>query len=406
MSIPTSARIAMYSFLLNLMTMLGKGFLAYLTGSTALIAETIHSASDLVGSFATFVGIRISHLKGSAFPYGLYKVENFVSLISAGLIFFAGYEIARESFLGNHPVYLKNLPLAFAGLSLIAVTVYLFSNYESKKGEELNSPALKADSRHLFADIASTVIVLLGLLGAWLGYNHFDRIAAGIVVVFIVRAGWRILVDAMKSLLDASVETATLDTIRNVVERDPRVKDIKSLAARNSGSVIFISLVITLNLQGLKEAHKASEQIAAAVREAVPHAEKVQIHYEPDVKDYILAAIPLSDQNGTISDHFGSAPYIGLVKFLRENCEVLEQDIFPNPYSADEKAKGIHLSQLLIQKGVDVIYTRESLEGKGPALLIEKADINTKVINFNRLSDFLENILQLSGNDSTGRRRL
>lgn len=396
MSIPTSARIAMYSFLLNLMIMLGKGLLAYLTGSAALIAETIHSASDLVGSFATFAGIRISHLKGRSFPFGLYKVENFVSLISAGLIFFAGYEIARESFWGNRPVHLKNLPLAFAVLSLIAVIVFLFSNYESQKGEELNSPALKADSRHLFADIASTVIVLLGLLGAWLGYDHFDRIAAGIVVVFIVRAGWRILVDAMKSLLDASVETATLDTIRSVVEKDPRVKDIKSIAARNSGSVVFISLVITLNLQGLKEAHAASEQIAAAVREAVPHAEKVQIHYEPDVKDHILTAIPLSDQSGNISDHFGSAPYIGLVKFKRGSYEVLEQDILPNPYYADERARGINLCQMLLQKGVDVIYTREPLEGKGPALLVEKADVKIKIINFNRVSDLLENMVHLS----------
>ncbi|NLJ77053.1 MAG: cation diffusion facilitator family transporter [Peptococcaceae bacterium] len=392
MGSPKSARVALYSILLNLTIMLGKGFLAFLSGSTALIAETIHSASDLVASFATFIGIRISHLKGKAFPFGLYKVENFVALISAGFIFFGGYEIAKESFFCSSAVKLKNLPLAFAGLTLIAIIIYLFSNYESRKGEELNSPGLKADSRHLYSDLASIIVVLLGLLGAWLGYSNLDRVAAIIVVIFIARAGWRILLDAMKSLLDASVETTTLDIIRNVVEADPRVKGIRSIIARNSGSVIFINLVITLNLKGLKEAHEASEQIAASVRKAVPHAEKVQIHYEPDIKEYILAAIPLSTPDGRISDHFGSAPYIALVKLKKNSHQAFEHDILPNPYSTDEKAKGIHLSQLLIQKGVDIIYTRESLEGKGPAILIERANVDVEIIDHKYLPSFLKNI--------------
>ena len=99
MGSPKSARGALYSILLNLTIMLGKGFLAFLSGSTALIAETIHSASDLVASFATFIGIRISHLKGKAFPFGLYKVENFVALISAGFIFFGGAKLQRRAFL-------------------------------------------------------------------------------------------------------------------------------------------------------------------------------------------------------------------------------------------------------------------------------------------------------------------
>lgn len=390
MSTPASARTALYSVLLNLIIMLGKGFLAYISGSTALLAETVHSISDLVASFATLVGIRISHLKGRTFPFGLYKVENFVALISAGFIFFGGYEIARESFFGNHSGELRNLPLAFAGIIIITLTIFLFSNYESKKSEELNSPALKADSRHFYTDIASNLTVLLGLLGAWLGYHYFDRIAAVVVVVFIARSGWRILVDAMKSLLDASVEPATLEIIRSVVREDPRVKEIKSLIARNSGSVIFISLDLSLNLQGLKEAHEASEQIADAVREAVPHAERVQIHYEPDIKEYILAAVPLSDQEGTISAHFGRAPYIALVKLKRENNRVLEQDILPNPFAADEKAKGINLCQMLLQKGVEILFTREPLEGKGPALLIKSADTKHQIINTGRLSDLFD----------------
>ncbi len=389
MGTPSSTRVALYSVFLNLTITAGKGVLAYLSGSTALFAETIHSTSDLVASFATFIGIYISHLKGSAFPLGLYKVENFVALISAGVIFFGGYEIIRESYFGKKPADLHYLPLAFTGLLLLSAIVYFFTKYESKKSEEFNSPALRADAKHLLTDIASTLTVLMGLAGTWLGYSFFDRLAAVIVVIFIARSGWRILVDAMKSLLDASVEPATLDIIRRVVSSDPRVQDINSIIARNSGSVIFIYLNLSLNLKSLKDAHAASEQIANAVRTAVPHVENIQIHYEPKTKDHLQVAVPLSDQSGAISDHFGKAPFIAIVKVGRQSGEVLEQTILPNPFRTDEKAKGINLCRFLIQKGVDVIYTREPLEGKGPGHFIEAADIQLKLTNHNQLSDVL-----------------
>lgn len=203
----------------------------------------------------------------------------------------------------------------------------------------------------------------------------------------------------MKSLLDASVETTTLDIIRNVVEADPRVKGIRSIIARNSGSVIFINLVITLNLKGLKEAHEASEEIAASVRKAVTRrkgANSLRTWYQGI---YFGSHTPIGIPDGRISDHFGSAPYIALVKLKRTSHQVLQHDILPNPYSTDEKAKGIHLSQLLIQKGVDVIYTRESLEGKGPAILIERANVNVEIIDHKYLSSFLKNIVPLQNKD-------
>ncbi len=394
MGVQSSTRVALYSVFLNLLITAGKGVLAYLSGSTALFAETIHGISDLVASFATFVGIYISHLKRSSFPLGLYKVENFVALISGGLIFFGGYEIAKESFFGEKPADLHYLPLAFTGLLLLSAVVYFFTKYESKKGKEFNSPALGADAKHLLADIASTLTVLVGLAGTWLGYPFFDRLAAVIVVIFIARSGWRIFVDAMKSLLDASVEPAKLETIRRAVSSDPRVQEINSIIARNSGSVIFIYLNLSLNLKSLKEAHAASEQIANAVRAAVPHVESIQIHYEPRNKNYLWLAVPLINPGGTVSDHFGKAPFIALVKVGRQNGEVLEQNILSNPFKAEEKAKGLNLCKYLTQKGVDIIYTREQLEDKGPGLFAEAADIELKVTDYNQLSDILGSIMQ------------
>lgn len=390
----TSTRVAFYSILLNMAVVTGKGLLAYLTGSTALLAETLHSLSDLSASFATWVGVRISHLKSSEFPFGLYKVENLVAIVSAGVIFFAGYEITRESFFAQKQVNIQNIPAAMGGLAVILTAIYLFAGYESRKGEELNSPALKADAYHLHTDIASIVVVIAGLLGSVLGYHFFDRLSALIVVLFIVRGGWRILVEAMRSLLDASVDRATLDNIRAVVRSDPRVREIKSIIARNSGSVIFINLDLVCNLGSLEKVNSAREEIASAVRATVPHVEGVQITIEPVEKDYLFVAVPLADQDETISDHFGKAPYIAILKVIKKSCTVEEKIILTNPFADEEKGKGIRLAHYLLGKKVDIFYTREPLDGKGPAYIMEAGGINIRKAAGNSLADVLTQMSQ------------
>ena len=76
-----------------------KYIFAILSGSAGLAADAIHSASDVIASITVFVGLKISQRKSRHFPYRLYKVENFVSLIVAVAILFAGYEIAKETLL-------------------------------------------------------------------------------------------------------------------------------------------------------------------------------------------------------------------------------------------------------------------------------------------------------------------
>ncbi|RDV82988.1 cation diffusion facilitator family transporter [Ammonifex thiophilus] len=388
-------RVASLSVLLNLAVTAAKGILAFLTGSTALWAETLHSLSDLAASSATWVGIRLARLKSRAFPWGLYKVENLVSLLIAGVVFFAGYEIFREGVLGQRQVELTNLSVAVPGLAAIIVAVFLFSWYEKRKGEEYNSPALKADALHLRADSVSALVVLVSLVGAWLGYPFLEKIATVVVILFLARAGGEIMVDALRGLLDASVDYATLDKIRETIARDPRVTGIKRIMARNSGSVIFVVAEITLRSHSLKEAHAISEEIEEAVKEAVPGIERVTIHYEPEEKDYLTVAVPLAGLRGEISEHFGSAPYLALLKVDRQTWEVKEQITLPNPFLREEKGKGMKLAHFLVERGVDLVLTQESLEEKGPAYLFEAADVSYRTIAHRDLAAVIEDLGEL-----------
>ncbi len=234
-----SESIALISIIVNIILLFIKYVFAKLSGSAGLAADAIHSASDVMASITVFAGLKISKRKTKKFPYGLYKVENFVSLIVAIAILFAGYEIVKEALLGGANYQLRRIPLAIiAEIAVIAIT-FAFSRYEIRKGKEIGSPSLVADGKHIITDMLSSVAVLLGLVGNLFGVN-FDRIAVFIVMIFITHAGIAIFIDAMRVLLDASLDFETLDKVKRIILNEHATKEIKSLMGRKQGVDIIL----------------------------------------------------------------------------------------------------------------------------------------------------------------------
>ena len=373
------SRIASYSTLLNILVAGTKGVLAWLSGSSALLADTIHGFSDTFASLLVLVGIWLSKRKSKAFPWGLYKVENVVALVSAGLIFFSGYEIVHHVFKAEKTLILGHFYSSLFGLLAIILAIAIFSRFEAKKAKDFRSPSLLADASHWYSDIASTALVLLALLGSRVGYPILDRLAALIMVGVIAKVGWDILKDSMKTLLDASVDPITLDRIRNVIRRFSQVREIKSIQARNSGRFVFVRTELVLGIKKLSQAHQLSEEIEKAILKAIPQVDKVTIHYKPVKKDYLIYAIPTGEDKRTLSDHFGDAPCFFLMQVNMEDNTIREEKILLNPYLKEEKAKGIKVGEWLLKNGVDTVYTRKVFNGKGPAYVFSSADVGVIV---------------------------
>ena len=367
--------IAFYSTLLNIFVAGTKGVLAWFSGSSVLLADTIHGFSDTIASLLVLVGIWISKRKSKAFPWGLYKVENFVALVSAGLIFFAGYEIVLYVFRGGTALTLAYFYPSIFGLLAIILMIGLFSRFEAKKAKNLNSPSLIADASHWYSDIASTALVLLALLGSRIGYPILDRLAALIMVGFIAKVGWDILKDSMKTLLDASVDPITLHRIRDVIGRFSQVKEIKSIQARNSGRFVFVRTELVFGIRKFAQAHQLSEEIERTILQEFPQVDKVTIHYEPVKKDFLTYAVPVEEDKHKISEHFGDAPYFYLIRMSLQDHTIQEEKILRNPYLNEEKGKGIRVSEWLLQNGVDTVYTRKTFDGKGPSYVFSNADV-------------------------------
>ena len=380
--------LATASLGINLMFTAVKFFLYRYTDSSAMLAEAVHSLTDVIGSLLVLAGIALSEKKSEQFPWGLYKVENFAALFSAGLIFISAYEIAKMIYRPSTSD-IKNLDITIVALFLMAIPILLFSRYEAKKARRINSPSLLADAEDWKMDIAPLAVVAVGLIGVRLSYSFMDRIAAFLILMLVVKSGYGILKDAVKSLLDASVDRAQLEAIKNVVKSFPQVKDIISLYARNSGRFIFVDIDVTLSLHKLKDAHAVSSKIQEEVQRQVPFVERVIVPYRPEKKDVLRHAVPLANRGGQISEHFGSAPYVAFWEVEVASQSIRSVEIRPNPYASLVKGKGIELAKLLVRENIDVLFTKEYHAGKGPDYVFSDAGIEVKTAVISTLEELM-----------------
>jgi len=388
-------RVALYALLINFVLTGIKCVLAYFSGSLAVAASAIDSATDSVASLTILGGLKLSTRKSPTFPYGLYKIENVISVIMAIFIFFAGYEIVRNILSpGAKP---PTITLGLIGwLSAGILITFLFGQYAISAGKRTKSPTLIAEGRHRQVDVLSSLVVVLAVGLHYFGLNidffgiTIDHIAAGLVLIFIGYAGWQILSDGMRVLLDASLDPETLEQIRKIIESQPMVTEIRRLAGRNAGRYRFLETEVVLRTGNLKKAYAISQHIEADIRKQIPLVERVVIHYEPQVREHLRIAVPLADTLGHVSAHFGEAPYFAMLLLRLADGNIEQQKVVTNPHTKVPKAKGIRVAEWLVEHKVDVVVVKEDLHKKGPAYVFADAGVELQVSAAGRLSEMID----------------
>ncbi|MCX7739097.1 MAG: cation diffusion facilitator family transporter [Hydrogenothermaceae bacterium] len=354
------------SLLLNLFLSILKLIFAFITGSLALIAEAIHSFSDLVASFISFIGVKLSAKKLSNFPYGLYKIENITAIVISFFLFFASYEILKESLLNEHKPEVKKPEYAIFVITVAMVLTFVYSHFEKKVGERLNSPTLIADAKHIWADFLSSAIVLAGLFGVMMGYQDVDKYAAGVVALFILYSGYEIFKEGIKVLLDVSLSEEDIDAIKFTLLKHPSVVEIKTIRGRVAGSHKFVEIELLLNNLGLREAHRIVDELATQIKEKVQNLDSVVIHYEPVRQEGLKIAV-LSEEDGKVKD-FSEGSKIVIVD-IREDGKV---DTVKHIYIQKSERE---IGKLLSNLGVDIVITKNHPEDFDVRFLISKAGI-------------------------------
>lgn len=363
-----------------------------LSHSIALKAEALHSLSDVVASLMVFGGLMLAKRKSKKFPYGLYKVENLVSILVALAIFFAGYEIVTEALKSGAEHKLENVPITLISVLCVIGITFGFSRYELKVGKAMNSPSLVADAQHIRVDMFAGAAVLVGLLSNYVGFN-LDRIGAFIIAIFIAWAGGGILLNAIRVLLDASLDYETLNQAEKIISSEPQVAQIKNLMGRNSGRYKFIEADIVLKTHDFDKAHFVANRIETNIKDEIKNVDHVLIHYEPTQKENLIYAMPIKNADGErISEHFGEALHFILVTVRAKDKTFVSQEIIENPFMHIERGKGILVAEFLIKRAVDVVITKESFEGKGPAYVFSDSAVEVLLAEDDEVKRTLESL--------------
>jgi predicted Fe-Mo cluster-binding NifX family protein len=194
----------------------------------------------------------------------------------------------------------------------------------------------------------------------------------------------------MRVLLDASVDQETLEAIRGIILAEPAITDVRRITGRNSGRYVFVEADIAFRISDLEQAHRISERIKEKIRETIPRVDRVVLHLEPSSTAHRRYAVALSDEEGTISPHFGEASLFAIVDVDRSRGKAAEVRLITNPYTEVEKGKGMQTARLLLAEKPDVVVTREDMAGKGPAYLFAEAGIEVVRTDRVQLKDFLQ----------------
>ena len=357
-----------FSILVNLMLATGKGVAGVMGGSSALVGDAVHSATDVVGSSAAWFGLWLAGKEHPSFPYGLYKAETLATLLTSVVVIVAGYEIGRQALLGPKtiPDVAVTLPVAIVSL----VVTITFGIYQLRAGRKLHSKALEADARDYLADAMSTSVVLLSLIGAYFGL-HLDRWAAAAVAVFIFWSGGNLLWRALRDLLDEAIDRETEREIIDLVNSHPRVDHVERILSRTAGGRFIVDLDVVIRSFSHNLAHRLAHLLESEIQENYPRVVMARIKTHSREPAEISRLTPVSEPEGAITPHLGEAPWILYEVVDRHSGKVSSRQYLRNPHRNASRKKGYPVGKWMLGLKPDQVVVTEERESTATALLKE-----------------------------------
>jgi cation diffusion facilitator family transporter len=237
--------------------------------SQGLVADGIHSLSDLVADFVVLFANHHSKKEADEnHPYGHHRFETAASLALGGLLLVVGIGMLWSAFVKlESPATVPTvhiLALWIAGGALI-VKELLF-RYMLAVAKRVKSGMLVANAWHARSDAASSLVVGLGIAGNLAGYTLLDPIAALIVGFMVSRMGWTFAWDALHDLMDRSANDQEVLAIRQTIVDTPGVLGVHDLRTRMMGDMIVVDVHLEVNPT---QSVEAGHEIAVIVRQRV-----------------------------------------------------------------------------------------------------------------------------------------
>ena len=267
-----------------------KGLIGYTANSKALIADAVHSASDVVGSLAVLIGLRAAQKPPDEdHPYGHGKAESIAAIIVSIILFVVGLEVGYSS--------LKSMLGPIGAPGMLAVLVAFVSmvikeamfRYKFNLGKKLNSQALIANAWEHRSDVYSSFAAVVGIGGAVLGGKwgipallFLDPIAEIIVSILVLKMAYDIIEESIHNTLDHVMHAEDAQGLVQAVEKVEGVITVNKLLAREHGHYVIVDVKIAVNPHiSVEKGHAIGKQVKNKLLSDFENVQDVMVHINP-----------------------------------------------------------------------------------------------------------------------------
>ena len=268
---------------LNLVVVAIKVIIGLRTGALSVLGAALESSLDLLNNIVGMILVTVAaRAPDETHPYGHAKFETLGALAIVTFLSISCFELLREGIVQLSRAHSPESPtwfeLALVGLTLVVNGLIVM--YERRRGRELSSSFLIADAAHTHSDVYVTLLAIASLALTRAGLGALDPVLALAVALIIAWNGYQILKETVPILVDErGLDSAD---VRRIVERIPRVSEVRSVRSRAGASgVVFAD--VTVGVAGtttVADAHALADEIENRIAEALG-ASEVVVHVEP-----------------------------------------------------------------------------------------------------------------------------
>ena len=279
-------KITLVGAAINLVLAIAKILVGLFGHSQALVADGIHSLSDLATDALVLIGAKHgSREADSDHPYGHGRIETALTvglgilliLVAAGLIYDAILRLFQPNLL-EHP---DNLVLGIAALSVVSKE--LLYHYTMFAAKQTRSNLLRANAWHHRSDAISSIVVIVGVVGTMAGLTYLDAIAAVVVALMIVKIGWELSWNNVRELVDTALDKDRVELIRKNILSVSGVRALHMLRTRRMGGDALVDVHILVDPKvSVSEGHQISERVLSGLVRDIEEVTDVTVHIDPE----------------------------------------------------------------------------------------------------------------------------
>jgi len=351
MKYPT--KIITISFIMLALSFLIRIFGFYLGDNVALGMEAVHLVVDIGITLFILVTLKIiSSNYTKKFSYGLFKLEDLISLALAIMVAITGIEL----FLSGYNVQSsKSIESGiFQAVSIIPLVIA--ANLKVRAGKEIRSPSLQADGKHTYTDFYEGAGVSAGLILAGIFHNNYFFLGSIIIAfVALLLTAYSIGRESIFSLLDLPKDKSLNKKIMEIASSIKGIKEVKEIRLRWAGPVIFVEIVVDMDpMITIDEAHPITETLEEKIKERIEGVYSVTVHVEPKRRENFRILVPIKDpdMNSYIDEKLAKSNYFAIIDIDTEK----KFSFIENPFKEKGELAGLDFKEFLIRlKITDII---------------------------------------------------